>query len=126
MRMSELSLEKELLIPNRRYFTLQEVSDLCAVKPHVLRYWERMFPQLMPLRRRGNERRYRYQDVLLVRKIRELLYDRQLKMEAVQESLNDQNAANALDVSEVARLKKVQALRQLIVELEEVLQVLSA
>ncbi len=63
-------------IPNKRYFTIGEASDLCAVKPHVLRYWEQEFPQLSPCKRRGNRRYYRFNDVTMIRKIRELLYEK--------------------------------------------------
>ena len=62
-------------IPGKRYFTIGEVSELCAVKPHVLRYWEQEFPQLNPVKRRGNRRYYQRQDVLMIRQIRALLYD---------------------------------------------------
>src|SRR5690625_2946413 len=61
-------------IPAKRYFTIGEVSTICDVKPHVLRYWEQEFPQLKPVKRRGNRRYYRHNDVLLIRQIRELLY----------------------------------------------------
>ncbi|MCL2831028.1 MAG: MerR family transcriptional regulator [Betaproteobacteria bacterium] len=61
-------------IPAKRYFTIGEVSDLCGVKPHVLRYWEQEFSQLKPVKRRGNRRYYQHHEVLLVRRIRELLY----------------------------------------------------
>ena len=61
-------------IPAKRYFTIGEVSDLCGVKPHVLRYWEQEFTQLRPVKRRGNRRYYQHHEVLLVRRIRELLY----------------------------------------------------
>ncbi|HEX5125309.1 MAG TPA: MerR family transcriptional regulator [Rhodocyclaceae bacterium] len=61
-------------IPAKRYFTIGEVSDLCGVKPHVLRYWEQEFTQLKPVKRRGNRRYYQHHEVLLVRRIRELLY----------------------------------------------------
>lgn len=61
-------------IPGKRYFTIGEVSELCAVKPHVLRYWEQEFPQLKPVKRRGNRRYYQRHDVMLIRQIRELLY----------------------------------------------------
>ena len=61
-------------IPGKRYFTIGEVSELCAVKPHVLRYWEQEFPQLRPVKRRGNRRYYRRHEVELIRSIRELLY----------------------------------------------------
>ena len=63
------------VIPGKRYFTIGEVSELCAVKPHVLRYWEQEFPQLKPVKRRGNRRYYQRQDVLTIRQIRALLYD---------------------------------------------------
>jgi DNA-binding transcriptional MerR regulator len=73
--MLEPSNNNELpTIPSKRYFTIGEVSELCAVKSHVLRYWEQEFPNLKPMKRRGNRRYYQRQDVLLIRKIRDLLY----------------------------------------------------
>lgn len=63
------------LIPAKRYFTIGEVSDLCGVKPHVLRYWEQEFTQLRPMKRRGNRRYYQHHEVLMIRRIRDLLYD---------------------------------------------------
>lgn len=73
--MLEPSHNNELpIIPAKRYFTIGEVSELCDVKPHVLRYWEQEFPQLRPVKRRGNRRYYQRQDVILVREIRALLY----------------------------------------------------
>ena len=69
-------MEKALpAIPAKRYFTIGEVSDLCGVKPYVLRYWEQEFTQLKPMKRRGNRRYYQHHEVLLIRRIRELLYD---------------------------------------------------
>ncbi len=69
-------MEKVLLpIPAKRYFTIGEVSDLCGVKPHVLRYWEQEFTQLRPMKRRGNRRYYQHHEVLMIRRIRDLLYD---------------------------------------------------
>ena len=62
-------------IPAKRYFTIGEVSDLCVVKPHVLRYWEQEFPQLKPVKRRGNRRYYQREDIQVIREIRRLLYD---------------------------------------------------
>src|SRR3954453_5547540 len=74
--MPELSPSKALPpIPAKRYFTIGEVSDLCAVKPHVLRYWEQEFSQLKPVKRRGNRRYYQHHEVLLIRRIRDLLYE---------------------------------------------------
>ncbi len=75
-------------IPAKRYFTIGEVSDLCGVKPHVLRYWEQEFTQLKPVKRRGNRRYYQHHEVLLVRRIRELLY---------QEGFTISGARNRLD-----------------------------
>lgn len=69
-------MEKTLpIIPDKRYFTIGEVSELCGVKPYVLRYWEQEFSQLKPMKRRGNRRYYQHHEVLLVRRIRELLYE---------------------------------------------------
>lgn len=74
--MSELNLKVQLPpIPAKRYFTIGEVSELCGVKPHVLRYWEQEFTQLKPVKRRGNRRYYQHHEVLLIRRIRELLYE---------------------------------------------------
>jgi DNA-binding transcriptional MerR regulator len=75
--MAEHRHKTELLppIPAKRYFTIGEVSDLCAVKPHVLRYWEQEFTQLKPVKRRGNRRYYQHHEVLLIRRIRDLLYE---------------------------------------------------
>lgn len=72
---NNLSSEALPSIPEKRYFAIGEVSDLCHVKPHVLRYWEQEFPQLRPVKRRGNRRYYKYHDVEIVRQIRSLLYE---------------------------------------------------
>ena len=68
-------MEKSLPIPAKRYFTIGEVSELCGVKPYVLRYWEQEFSQLKPMKRRGNRRYYQHHEVLLIRRIRDLLYE---------------------------------------------------
>lgn len=74
--MAEIVQKDDLpLIPAKRYFTIGEVSELCGVKPHVLRYWEQEFTQLKPVKRRGNRRYYQHHEVLLIRRIRELLYE---------------------------------------------------
>jgi DNA-binding transcriptional MerR regulator len=78
-------------IPAKRYFTIGEVSELCGVKPHVLRYWEQEFTQLKPVKRRGNRRYYQHHEVLLIRRIRELLYE---------EGFTISGARNRLDGSE--------------------------
>jgi DNA-binding transcriptional MerR regulator len=75
MRAAEHKLAELPEIPRKRYFAIGEVSELCDVKPHVLRYWEQEFPQLKPVKRRGNRRYYQQDDVLMVRRIRSLLYE---------------------------------------------------
>jgi len=76
-------------IPAKRYFTIGEVSELCAVKPHVLRYWEQEFTQLKPIKRRGNRRYYQHHEVLLIRKIRELLYEQGFTISGARNRLTD-------------------------------------
>jgi DNA-binding transcriptional MerR regulator len=75
MAMENLATTELPAIPAKRYFTIGEVSEVCGVKPHVLRYWEQEFTQLKPLKRRGNRRYYQHHEVLLIRRIRELLYE---------------------------------------------------
>ncbi len=76
-------------IPAKRYFTIGEVSDLCGVKPHVLRYWEQEFNQLKPIKRRGNRRYYQHHEVLLIRRIRELLYEQGFTISGARNRLED-------------------------------------
>ena len=76
-------------IPAKRYFTIGEVSELCAVKPYVLRYWEQEFTQLKPMKRRGNRRYYQHHEVLLIRRIRELLYDHGFTISGARNRLSD-------------------------------------
>ena len=104
-------------IPAKRYFTIGEVSDLCAVKPHVLRYWEQEFPQLKPVKRRGNRRYYQRHDVILIRQIRSLLYV---------EGFTISGARNKLEVDNPAPpdANRQQAIKTLIHELEDVLDML--
>jgi DNA-binding transcriptional MerR regulator len=83
-------MEKPLpAIPAKRYFTIGEVSDLCGVKPYVLRYWEQEFTQLKPMKRRGNRRYYQHHEVLLIRRIRELLYDQGFTISGARNRLGD-------------------------------------
>ena len=77
-------------IPAKRYFTIGEVSDLCGVKPYVLRYWEQEFTQLKPMKRRGNRRYYQHHEVLLIRRIRELLYDQGFTISGARNQLGQQ------------------------------------
>lgn len=75
-------------IPGKRYFTIGEASELCAVKPHVLRYWEQEFPQLSPVKRRGNRRYYQREDIELIRRIRALLYDQGFTISGARQQLD--------------------------------------
>ena len=118
--MLEASHNNELPpIPGKRYFTIGEVSELCGVKPHVLRYWEQEFEQLAPVKRRGNRRYYQHHDVLMIRQIRSLLYDQGFTIGGARQRLsNEQNG------EESTRYKLV--IRQMITELEAVLRLLKA
>lgn len=87
-------------IPAKRYFTIGEVSDLCGVKPHVLRYWEQEFTQLKPVKRRGNRRYYQHHEVLLIRRIRELLYEQGFTISGARNKL-DSRAAGEVDRAEM-------------------------
>ena len=112
--MLESSTNSDLpAIPGKRYFTIGEVSDLCGVKPHVLRYWEQEFPQLTPLKRRGNRRYYQRQDVMLIRQIRSLLYDHGFTIGGARQRLSGEEAKN--DVSQSRQI-----IHQLRGELEDV------
>ena len=104
-------------IPGKRYFTIGEVSDLCAVKPHVLRYWEQEFPQLKPVKRRGNRRYYQRQDVLIIRQIRSLLYDEGFTIGGARQRLTGDSAKTDVSQSQ-------QIIKQMRAELEQVLKIL--
>jgi DNA-binding transcriptional MerR regulator len=83
-------MEKALpAIPAKRYFTIGEVSELCGVKPHVLRYWEQEFTQLRPMKRRGNRRYYQHHEVLMIRRIRDLLYDQGFTISGARNKLQE-------------------------------------
>ena len=87
-------MEKALpAIPAKRYFTIGEVSDLCGVKPYVLRYWEQEFTQLKPMKRRGNRRYYQHHEVLLIRRIRDLLYEQGFTISGARNRLGDNGGA---------------------------------
>jgi DNA-binding transcriptional MerR regulator len=101
-------------IPAKRYFTIGEVGELCGVKPHVLRYWEQEFTQLRPMKRRGNRRYYQHHEVLMIRRIRELLYDQGFTISGARNKLqemvqserdrrrsDDEDAVDVVDFSEV-------------------------
>jgi len=95
-------------IPAKRYFTIGEVSELCGVKPHVLRYWEQEFTQLRPVKRRGNRRYYQHHEVLLIRRIRELLYEQGFTINGARNRLDSQGRANG----DEAELDETQASAQ--------------
>ena len=116
--MLEASNNKDLpAIPAKRYFTIGEVSDLCGVKPRVLRYWEQEFPQPKPVKPRGNRRYYQRQDVITIRQIRSLLYD---------EGFTIGGARNRLEGDEAREdnTQSRQVIRQVRAELEELLRIL--
>jgi DNA-binding transcriptional MerR regulator len=94
-------------IPAKRYFTIGEVSELCGVKPHVLRYWEQEFNQLKPVKRRGNRRYYQHHEVLLVRRIRELLYNQGFTISGARNRLDEGGAVEvaALAVPEGVKIE---------------------
>ena len=104
-------------IPGKRYFTIGEVSELCAVKPHVLRYWEQEFTQLKPLKRRGNRRYYQRQDVILIRQIRGLLYEQGFTIGGARQRLTSEDVKDDSTQSQ-------QIIRQLRMELDEILDIL--
>ncbi len=82
-------------IPAKRYFTIGEVSELCGVKPHVLRYWEQEFTQLKPVKRRGNRRYYQHHEVLLIRRIRDLLYEQGFTISGARNRLDESGSASS-------------------------------
>jgi DNA-binding transcriptional MerR regulator len=107
------------VIPGKRYFTIGEVSELCAVKPHVLRYWEQEFPQLKPVKRRGNRRYYQRDDVLTIRQIRGLLYDQGYTIGGARQRMTDEGGEGTVTVELQAVIKET------IEELEDVLKILA-
>ena len=104
-------------IPGKRYFTIGEVSELCSVKPHVLRYWEQEFPQLKPVKRRGNRRYYQRDDVVMIRQIRSLLYEQGYTIGGARQKLSGEEVADDNNQSQ-------QIIRQMRIELEGLLQLL--
>ncbi len=119
-------------IPAKRYFTIGEVSELCGVKPHVLRYWEQEFTQLKPVKRRGNRRYYQHHEVLLIRRIRELLYEQGFTISGARNRLDESQGASARyapkadaaeSVASVAAAVEAKLIRQ---ELRSILDMLNA
>ena len=119
--MLEASNNSELpAIPTKRYFTIGEVSELCDVKPHVLRYWEQEFPTLKPVKRRGNRRYYQRHDVVLIRQIRSLLYEQGYTIGGARQKL-----AVPADEAEELNSDSQQVIKQTRAELEDLLQFLT-
>ena len=104
-------------IPGKRYFAIGEVAELCGVKPHVLRYWEQEFPQLKPVKRRGNRRYYQRQDVIVIRQIRGLLYEEGFTIGGARNKLQGEEARSDVTQSQ-------QIVRQMRMELEDILRLL--
>jgi DNA-binding transcriptional MerR regulator len=131
--MPEASRAKTALppIPAKRYFTIGEVSELCAVKPHVLRYWEQEFSQLKPVKRRGNRRYYQHHEVLLIRRIRDLLYEQGFTINGARHRLDSEGsetraAARAATASNAAAaVTRALDAATLRLELEEIRQLLT-
>jgi DNA-binding transcriptional MerR regulator len=109
-------------IPAKRYFTIGEVSELCGVKPHVLRYWEQEFTQLKPLKRRGNRRYYQHHEVLLIRRIRELLYEHGFTINGARNRLDGPEAQPMLVMSRTDRQLDQRQIRS---ELKSILSMLN-
>jgi DNA-binding transcriptional MerR regulator len=110
-------------IPAKRYFTIGEVSELCGVKPHVLRYWEQEFTQLKPVKRRGNRRYYQHHEVLLIRRIRELLYEQGFTISGARNKLDGPEILGMAAEGETSVSMDLLAVRS---ELERVLVLLKA
>lgn len=112
------------LIPAKRYFTIGEVSELCGVKPHVLRYWEQEFGQLKPVKRRGNRRYYQHHEVLLIRRIRELLYEQGFTINGARHRLDVLATAEAAETAPAATESVIDyaALRRELMEVVELLR----
>jgi len=108
-------------IPAKRYFTIGEVSELCGVKPHVLRYWEQEFTQLKPLKRRGNRRYYQHHEVLLIRRIRELLYEHGFTINGARNRLEEPGAIPATKTMTVPQPISPSSLRK---ELKSIIKLL--
>lgn len=112
-------------IPAKRYFTIGEVSELCEVKPHVLRYWEQEFSQLKPVKRRGNRRYYQRQDVILIRQIRTLLYEQGFTIGGARQRMAGSMTAQLEEVAVTKVAPNQQVIKEMIEEIEEALGYLS-
>ena len=110
-------------IPAKRYFTIGEVSELCGVKPHVLRYWEPEFTQLKPVKRRGNRRYYQHHEVLLIRKIRELLYEQGFTISGARNRLDGQESTETSAPIAAPVIESVQSMTAQLADTVDLVQV---
>lgn len=104
-------------IPPKRYFTIGEVGELCTVKPHVLRYWEQEFPQLKPVKRRGNRRYYQRQDVILIRQIKSLLYDQGFTIGGARQRMSGGEEAHKVGLDSKSFKEMIKDLEEVIAQL---------
>jgi DNA-binding transcriptional MerR regulator len=111
-------------IPSKRYFTIGEVSELCGVKPHVLRYWEQEFGQLKPVKRRGNRRYYQHHEVMLIRHIRELLYEQGFTISGARNRLSSEDEPEVIVVEPVMEPVETLSLADIRSELVSILELL--
>ncbi len=111
-------------IPSKRYFTIGEVSELCGVKPHVLRYWEQEFSQLKPVKRRGNRRYYQHHEVMLIRHIRELLYEQGFTISGARNRLGNEEEAEVIVVGDAPEPRESVDLGAIKRELSEIIELL--
>ena len=111
-------------IPSKRYFTIGEVSDLCCVKSHVLRYWEQEFPSLKPMKRRGNRRYYQREDVILIRQIRSLLYEQGYTISGARQKIMGGGVVE--EVETTSAVLDADALKKIVTDLEQTLEMLRA
>lgn len=113
-------------IPAKRYFTIGEVSDLCGVKAHVLRYWEQEFSQLKPVKRRGNRRYYQHHEVLLIRRIRELLYEQGFTISGARNQLGGQSGTEIKSPKAASEVvisgEELETLRMELMEIQQLLR----
>ena len=111
-------------IPSKRYFTIGEVSDLCCVKSHVLRYWEQEFPSLKPMKRRGNRRYYQREDVILIRQIRSLLYEQGYTISGARQKIMGGGMVEETETA--SAVLDDEALKKIVADLEQTLEMLRA
>lgn len=111
-------------IPSKRYFTIGEVSDLCCVKSHVLRYWEQEFPSLKPMKRRGNRRYYQREDVILIRQIRSLLYEQGYTISGARQKIMGGGVVEEAETA--SAVLDDNALKKIVADLEQTLEMLRA